>query len=147
MQIASPVSTTPPNVAESTNLDAAFQAAWNQVQEMCPVQEDGDYAFKIWAANLAYRYKGGGTYAPTITSLTPNTAVHLVGTSCTIAGTNFDANAVVNFNGTDVTSGAHSPTTIVFAISGSMIPTAATYPVIVRNTDGQITAATNFTAT
>lgn len=148
LEINSPLVGNPANAGESTNLDAAFNTAWSQVQQMCPLNDEGDTAFKLWAASLAYRYKAGGTYAPTIASLTPNTAVHAAATTpVTITGTNYDPNAVVVFNGLDMVSAAHSPTTITISVLGSQIPTAGTYPVKVRNTDGQITTATNFTAT
>lgn len=147
MAIAPPLVSSPVNAAEVTNLDAAFETAWNQVQHMCPVNEDGDYAFKIWVANVAYRYKQGGAFVPTITSLSIATGPKLTATPETITGTNFDPNAVVVFAGVDMPSAAHSLTTITFSIPAASIPTAGTYGVQVRNTDGTITAATNFTAT
>lgn len=147
MVIAPPLTGNPANVAETTNLDAAFETAWNQVQHMCPVNEDGDYAFKIWVANVAYRYKQGGAFVPTISSISPTTGPKLLATPITITGTNFDPNAVVVFGGVDVPSAAHSLTTITFTIPAGLIPVAGTYGVQVRNTDGTITAATNFTAT
>lgn len=148
LRIMAPLVSNPPNVGEATpTLDPAFITAWNQVQEMCPLAEDGDYAFKIWAANLAYRYKAGGTFTPAISSISPTTGVHGVDTVITVTGSNFDAGCTVIFNGNPLPSTTRTLTSVVFTAPAATIPIAGTYGVQIRNTDGSITAATNFTAT
>jgi hypothetical protein len=97
---------------------------------------------------VAGRYKSGtGTLTPAITSLNPATAVHGVNTTIVVTGTNFDALAVVNFNGVDVPTTSQGPTQVTGAVPASLIPSAAAYPLTVRNSNGAVSGSSTFTAT
>jgi hypothetical protein len=129
-------------------LDPAFVTAWNNSKYACPTAFQGDPNFIGFIATVAGRYKSGtGTLTPAITSINPTTAVHGVAANIVVTGTNFDALATVNFNGVDVPTTSQGPTQVTGAVPASLIPSAGTYPVIVRNSNGAVSGSSTFTAT
>jgi len=78
-----------------------------------PVSPSASWIMQI----VAFRGAGGGTTSPSITSLNPTSGP--VGTSVTIAGTNFGATqgaSTVTFNGTSATPTSWSATSIVVRV-------------------------------
>lgn len=72
--------------------------------------------------------------APTITSLSPNSATH--GDAAfviTVTGTNFSTKAVINFNGVAQTTNQVSTTQLTATIAVADIANAGTMPVTVTN--------------
>lgn len=85
---------------------------------------------------------------PIISSLNPNEAV--VGSTdftMLVLGQNFDAGSVIVFNGGDEATTFVSATELSTGVKPSLASGAATVPVLVRNADGQQSAARNFTFT
>ncbi len=81
--------------------------------------------------------------APALTSLSPDSAV--VGGAAftlTVTGTNFTSDAVVNWNGTALTTTYVSGTTLTASVSASNIATAGTASVTVSNSNGTSGAKT-----
>ena len=149
MEVAAPLTGNPVTAAELTpQLDPVFETAWQASKLRCPEDSEGDLAFKMWAADLSYRFKAGGTFVPAISGISPTTGVHAVAFTLTVNGSNFSAGATVNFNGVDLPGvTTNTAAQLVVPVPASLIPIAGTYPVKVRNSDGSATAATNFTAT
>jgi hypothetical protein len=90
------------------------------------------------------------TPAPTITSLSPNTAV-AGGASflLTVTGSNFTASSVINFNGVALATTLVSATQLTATVPASAITTAGTMPVTITTsgTGGTTSPAVNFTVT
>jgi hypothetical protein len=129
-------------------LDPAFKSIFRATQPLIPRAWQGDNSFIQVCALLAYRYKSGSISAPTISSLSPATGVHAVNIQVTITGTNFGPSALVLVAGTiSLVPISVTPTSIVFLLPGSAIPTAGTYAITVRNADGLTSGGSNFTAT
>jgi hypothetical protein len=146
MQIASPVTSQPPNAAEALPLaDPVLVAAWNSVKYLIPAEWEGNRALILGMFNLASRYKSGtGVFTPTLTSTTPASVVH--GTSVsplTCTGANIDAGGVIVFNGVDQPTTHIGTTSATCPIAPSQIPIAGNYPVQIRNADGSLSAVVN----
>jgi len=96
---------------------------------------------------------------PTIAQLTPaSTAAGSMQFTLTVQGTNFNSNAVVNFNGAAMATTFDSATEVTAIIPASAVSTKATVPVTVTNpgtppglygggTAAATSAAMNFTIT
>jgi len=107
---------------------------------------------------VEYYERGGGaviqvawggttsTPAPTLTTLTPNTAT-AGGPAFTLTadGANFVSGATVLWNGAARTTTFVSATRVTASIPGSDIAAAGSAPVTVRNPDGQTSGAQTFT--
>ena len=110
-----------------------------------PVSANGTLnSSDIWAAAMAaFRPASGGSPAPSITSVTPTSGV--VGTSVTIAGSNFGASqgaSTVWFNGTAATSTMWSAASIV-----APVPAGATTGPVVVTVNGTPSNGVTFTVT
>jgi len=89
---------------------------------------------------------GGSTTAPTLTTLTPNTATAgEPAFALTADGTNFVTGATVLWNGAPRTTTFVSATRVTASIPASDIAAAGSVPVNVRNPDGQTSGAQTFT--
>jgi IPT/TIG domain-containing protein len=145
--ISSPTPVQPNQNEQMPNLDPAFMTAWNATKSLFPNTVEGDNDTINAAAILAYRYKSGtGVYTPAIGTISPTTGVHAVGFTLTVNGTNFDANAIINFNGVDLATTNVSNLQLTAQVPAALIPAAGTYPVVVRN-PGAASASATFTAT
>lgn len=78
---------------------------------------------------------GGGNPAPVVSSVNPNSGSTVGGSSITITGTGFLANATVSIGGSQASSVAVSNSTTITALTPAH--TAGTVDVVVTNTDGQ----------
>jgi hypothetical protein len=78
---------------------------------------------------------GGGSGAPTVTSISPNTGSTAGGTSVTITGTNFVVGATVSIGGAPATNVTVSNSTSITAVTPAH--SAGTVVVVVSNPDGQ----------
>lgn len=140
-----------PNEAETRSLgfaDAAFKYAWQQKCGGLPQAWEGDSAQIDAIFALAQLYKTPPT-APTLTSLSPNTAVRATQFLMTLTGTNFQPGLVVVF-GTIVETRVTvvSTTSATVTVFPTWIPNAGTIAVKVRNGGGAADSATvNFTVT
>jgi hypothetical protein len=121
--------------------------AWNATKNLFPNTVEGDNDTINAAAILAYRYKSGtGVYTPAIGTIAPTGGVHSAPVALTVNGTNFDANAIVNFNGADLATNNLSNLQLSAQVPAALIPAAGAYPVLVRN-PGAASASATFTAT
>jgi IPT/TIG domain len=139
----------PPTKAELfPGLDPAFMNVWNQTKYLFPADWQGDNAIINAVAVIAYRYKNGtGVTTPAITTISPTTGPKNTAFTLTVNGTNFDANAIVLFNGVDKATTNASPTQLTVSILAKTIAVAGTYTVRVRNADGSLSGSATFTAT
>lgn len=78
---------------------------------------------------------GGGNPAPVVSSVSPTSGSTVGGTSITITGTGFLANATVSVGGTLASSVSVANSTTITALTPAH--TAGTVDVVVTNTDGQ----------
>lgn len=78
---------------------------------------------------------GGGTAAPTVTSITPNTGSTAGGTSVSVTGTNFLSGATVRLGGVAATNVTVASSTTITAVTPPH--SAGTVDVVVTNSDGQ----------
>jgi hypothetical protein len=149
MEIAAPVTSQPPNVAEAMPLlDPVFVTAWNNTKYLIPAEWEGNRALIVGMANLAYAYKSGtGTETPTLSSISPTTIANTTAFSLICTGTSFDANAVIVFRGVDQTTNHVNTTQVTASIGALQIPTAGNYAVAVRNSNGVISATINLVVT
>ena len=88
--------------------------------------------------------------APTISSLSPSTAVAgSAGFTLTVNGTNFVSGTVINFNGTALTTTFVSAAQVSAMVPAAALATAGAYPVTATNPapGGGTSAAVNFTVT
>jgi hypothetical protein len=118
------------NVAwlSSTQIKIIFPAGTVGLKDIVVTNPDG----QTGTLEDAYTY----ALAPTITSITPNTSPIAGGTTVVIAGLNFFEGAVVRISGTSAPYvNVDSPTQITAVVPPNP---AATYDVVVQNTDGQI---------
>jgi hypothetical protein len=86
--------------------------------------------------------------APTVVALSPSTAPANADVTVNITGTGFDAGAKAVIGTTALSPmGAPTQTTFSVVIPATAIPTAGTRAVNVKNGDGQLSNALNFTVT
>jgi hypothetical protein len=104
------------------------------------------------AARESYRQYSGRTgtpdpFLPTITSLSPNTAVHgAAALTLTVNGTKFTEDSVITWGGADKPTKYLSATQLTFDVPATLLQSAATVPVKVR-TDSSLSGSSNFTIT
>jgi hypothetical protein len=146
---ASPLN--PPNLAEDlSKLDPVFATAWSQTKYLLPARWQGDNSLIGAVAAAAYRYKSGtGVLTPSITTISPTSTAHNVTFTLTINGTNFDVGAKVKIGTAvgELTPATSTPTQITVSVPGSLIATAGTYAIAVRNLNGVLSTTTNLTVT
>jgi hypothetical protein len=149
MEIAGPLTPTPPNAAEAMpNLPAAFVTAWNQTKYAIPAEWEGDPALIAGMAVLAGRYQSGtGVTTPAITTIAPTSTAHAASFTLTVNGTNFDFDATVVVGIVDVTTNHVSNVQLTASVPASAIALAGVLPVTVRNGNGVVSNATNLTLT
>src|SRR4029077_1078702 len=142
----------PLNAAEQASAgmqNAAFKYAWNQKKGLFPPSFEGDNATIDAVFAVAQQYASPPA-TPTLTSLSPNTAVNKSPAFLmTLTGTGFTPGSIVVF-GTVVEPRVTfvSATTLTVIIYPSYIPTAGTIPVKVRPGGGAAdSAVVNFTVT
>ena len=92
-------------------------------------------ALKNDSTILAKSGGGGGTGAPTVSSISPNTGGATGGTSVTISGTNFVSGATVTLGGAVATNINVANATTITAVTPAHA--AGTVNVVVSNPDGQ----------
>jgi hypothetical protein len=86
--------------------------------------------------------------SPTLTSITPNTAVHNTAVTIAVVGTNFDPGAILIFGTAWAEPSAPAtPTGMSVDMGAAAFPEAGTIMVNVRNSDGIDSNALPFTAT
>ncbi len=123
---------------------SGMPTSWSATQIKVPVPTGATSGSVVVTASGTVSNSVGFTVpgtGPSITGLSPSSGP--VGTSVTIAGTNFDATqgtSTVMFNGTVATATGWSPTSIV-----ASVPTGATSGGVVLTVAGTASSAFNFT--
>jgi hypothetical protein len=144
--------TNPKNAAEQASAgmqNPAFAYAWDQNKGKIPGTWEGDNATIDAIFAIAQKYATPPT-SPTLTSLSPNTAVHGAAQFVmTLTGTNFQPGLIVIFGTvTEVRVTVVSTTSATVIVYPSWIPSAGTIAVKVRNGGGAAdSAVVNFTVT
>jgi hypothetical protein len=149
LEIAPPISATPPNIAEGMPLlDPAFVTAWNNTKYLIPAPWEGDKALIQGMATLAYAYKSGtGTDTPTLSSISPTTIANTTAFTLICNGTSFDAGATIVFKGVDQTTNHVNSGQVTASIGALQIPVAGNYAVAVRNANNVVSATINLVVT
>jgi len=157
-----PAPATDPAFAPSPFQEApSTKADWEDNQEFIDLMKEigyacpmgtlwGDAAAMDWAYKVFNHNAGGSTpaAAPSITSLTPNTAPANADATVAIAGTGFDAGAVVLVGASQLTPEiGGTATDLSVVIPAAELATAGTVTVSVRNGDGQTSVTLDFTVT
>jgi hypothetical protein len=146
-----------PAFAPHTQADAAPKNPWDDDQGFqallkakiysCPGSYGGDNAFFGWLYDF-YLAASGAVPAPTVTALTPNTALAGADVTVDITGTGFDSGATVNIGaayGLIPTSATATDLSVPIAAVNIRFP--GVLPVSVKNGDGQFSAPLDFTVT
>jgi len=127
--------------------------------EVIPYQELPNLSYKCRIINVPPQYNGGRLIvrggdtvvdvpAPSLSTLTPNTAVHGAGnTSVTIAGTGFVSGATLSFGNSLYQTTFGSATSLTVTILAADLAVAGSKSAVVTNPDGQSSNSLTFTIT
>jgi hypothetical protein len=124
---------------------------FSQFMAGCPSTWQGDHGFQQWMQGLYDLGAAGGfpaLPAPTITALTPDTGPANTDTPILITGTDFDPLATVNIGvAFGLVPTSVTPTELSVLVEAANIAEPGTLAVSVKNPDGQVSNAMDFTIT